>query len=147
MRLTSRIDYGLRAMLYLALNYGGGPIQNSDISRRQKIPDQYLKQILPTLRRRGLVVSARGPQGGHRLSRPPAEMTVGEVIQALDGGLEILDFGAEGRRMPEAAETGKILEEFWTDLRKEMERTLNTTTLDDLCRRKRKSDQSFIYHI
>jgi Rrf2 family cysteine metabolism transcriptional repressor len=147
MRLTSRIDYGLRAMLDLALNYGSGPIQNSDISRRQNIPDQYLKQILPNLRRRGLVVSARGPQGGHRLAHPPSETTVAQVIQALEGGMEILELADEGRRMPEGAETGRILDEFWKELSRELEQILKTTTLDDLCRRKRRRDQSFTYHI
>lgn len=146
MRLTSRIDYGLRAMLDLALNHGSGPIQNGEISRRQHIPEQYLKQILPALRRRGLVVSARGPQGGHRLARPPDAITVAEVIQALEGGMEIFETGEDHRRAG-TAETGRILDEFWGQLRHEMERILTTTTLDDLCRRKRRRDQSFIYHI
>jgi Rrf2 family protein len=145
MRLTSRIDYGLRAMLDLALHYGSGPIQNGDISRRQNIPDQYLKQILPTLRRGGLVVSARGPQGGHRLARPPGATTVAEVIQALEGGMEL--FELDRGRKAAGGESGVILDEFWKELRNELEQTLRTTTLDDLCRRKRRRDQSFIYHI
>ena len=147
MRLTSRIDYGLRAMLDLALNFGGGPIQNHDISRRQHIPEQYLKQILPLLRRRGLVTSSRGPQGGHRLAHPPVDISVAEIIRALEGGMEILEMGPERKQSGTATETSRIIDDFWVEVRTEVERIMGATNLDDLCRRKRRRDQSFLYHI
>ncbi len=147
MRLTSRIDYGLRAMMDLALNYGSAVIQNHDISRRQRIPEQYLKQILPSLRRRSLVLSTRGPLGGHRLSRPPSEISVAEIIEALDGGMNLLEMGGDGKGEAPAAESGRILAEFWNELRVEVDRFLKDTSLEDLCRRKRRHDRSFIYHI
>lgn len=146
MRLTSRIDYGLRAMLDLALHFGGGPLQNHDISQRQQIPEQYLKQILPALRRRSLVTSVRGPAGGHRLARRPDQVTVAEVIRALEGSFEILEVGPGGSN-GDPPEAGRILGEFWADLRQELEDFLEATTLEDLCRRKRHHDQSFTYHI
>lgn len=144
MKLTSRIDYGLRAMLDLALHAGGGPVANHDISRRQRIPEQYLKQILPALRRTGLVQSTRGPTGGHRLARRPEEVTVAEILRALEGSLDILDVGKTGKS---GGESARILGPFWADLSRTVEGFLESTTLDDLCRRKRQHDQSLIYHI
>jgi Rrf2 family protein len=143
MRLTSRIDYGLRAMLDLALHAGGGPVANHDISRRQRIPEQYLKQILPALRREGLVVSTRGPNGGHRLARRPDEVTVAEVLKALEGRFEVVGAGKGAT----GGESARILAQFWGELSQAMEQVLEGTTLDDLCRKKRRHDQSLIYQI
>src|SRR5574337_1096527 len=72
-------------MLDLAYHYGQGPIQSGDIAGRQYIPEQYLDQLLITLRRAGLVKSVRGPQGGHMLARHPHQIMMGEVLQALEG--------------------------------------------------------------
>ena len=61
------------------------------IAERQGIPEAYLEQLIAILRREGLVISNRGAQGGYRLVRPPAEITVGEVLRALEGGLNLVD--------------------------------------------------------
>src|SRR5579883_1468442 len=74
MKLTMKSDYGLRAMLDLAQYYGQGPVQCSDIARRQDIPEYYLDQLLISLRKAGLIRSVRGRQGGHLLAKPPAPM-------------------------------------------------------------------------
>lgn len=132
-------------MLDLALHHGGGPVQNQEISRRQRIPEQYLKQILPALRRRGLVTSARGPLGGHRLARRPDQVTVAEILHALEGGLQVFDIGPAGAAA--SADTGPTLSGFWSDLRLELERFLEGTTLEDLCRKKRRHDRALTYHI
>ena len=144
MRLTSRIDYGLRAMLDLALHAGGGPVPNHDISHRQRIPEQYLKQILPALRRQGLVVSTRGPNGGHRLARRPEEVTVAEILKALEGRLDVVGLG---KGTAAGGESARILAQFWGEFSQAMENVLEGTTLDDLCRKKRRHDQSLIYQI
>jgi len=83
MKLTMKGDYGLRAMLDMAAYYGQGPIESADIASRQFIPEQYLDQILMALRKEGLVKSIRGPKGGHMLAKPPAQITMGQVMQAL----------------------------------------------------------------
>ena len=84
MKLTMRGDYGLRAMLDMAAYYGQGPIESADTARRQYIPEQYLDQILMALRKEGLVKSVRGPKGGHMLAKPPAHITMAQVMQALE---------------------------------------------------------------
>src|SRR3989442_8767251 len=85
MKLTMKGDYGLRAMLDMAAYYGQGPIESADIARRQYIPEQYLDQILMALRKEGLVKSIRGPKGGHMLAKPPAHITMAQVMEALEG--------------------------------------------------------------
>ncbi len=87
MRVSTRSDYGLRALIELAGHYGRGPLQSSEIALRRHIPEQYLDQLLTSLRKSGFIRSVRGPSGGHELVRPPQEITVKEVIEALEGTL------------------------------------------------------------
>jgi len=85
MRISSRADYGVRALFDLAQRYGGGPTQAREIAARQAIPEAYLHQLLGALNRAGLVRSTRGPLGGHELTRDPAEITLWDVFLVLDG--------------------------------------------------------------
>jgi Rrf2 family protein len=87
MRVSTRSDYGLRALMELAGHYGQGPLQSSEIALRRHIPEQYLDQLLTTLRKAGFIRSTRGPSGGHELIRNPAELCVRDVISALEGSL------------------------------------------------------------
>ncbi len=80
-------DYGVRALIELALHYGEGPLQSAVIAGRQQIPEAYLDQLLTSLRRAGLIRSVRGPQGGHALIRDPAQLRLTEAIVALEGSL------------------------------------------------------------
>jgi Rrf2 family protein len=91
MRLTMKSDYGLRAMIDLAAHYGQGSIPSAAIARRQLIPEHFLDQTLITLRRAGLVRSQRGPQGGHSLAKPAAQITMLDVLTALEGVPATLD--------------------------------------------------------
>jgi Rrf2 family protein len=80
-----RSDYGAHAVIELARQYGGGPIQCAEIAARQKIPEAYLDQLLASLRRAGIVRSVRGPHGGHELAHDPHRLTLGDVVTALEG--------------------------------------------------------------
>lgn len=84
MRLTTKGRYAVTAMLDLSLNYGKGAITLADISERQCISLSYLEQLFARLRKQGLVSSSRGPGGGYRLSRTATEITVMDVIAAVD---------------------------------------------------------------
>jgi Rrf2 family cysteine metabolism transcriptional repressor len=86
MRFSMKTEYGMRAVLELAANAGGGAIQSGEIARRQRIPGPFLDQVLMTLRRAGLIDSVRGPHGGHRLARKPEDIRLDEVISCLEGG-------------------------------------------------------------
>lgn len=87
MRVSTKGDYGLRALIELASHYGQGPLQSSEIALRRHIPEQYLDQLLTTLRKAGFIRSVRGPAGGHELVRPPAQICVRDVIETLEGSL------------------------------------------------------------
>lgn len=86
MKLNAKTEYALLAMVQLAEDHAlGVPASMRALVERQPIPDGFLVQILQDLRRAGLVTSTRGASGGYRLSRPPAEITVADVVDAVEG--------------------------------------------------------------
>ena len=91
MKLSTRGRYGIHAMYDLAEHYGDGPQSIKCIAERQGIPEAYLEQLIAILRKEKLVISNRGAQGGYRLACEPAKMTVGQVLRALEGGLNLVD--------------------------------------------------------
>ncbi len=87
MKVSMRVDYGLRALVDLAQHYGRGLVQTGAIARRQDIPGPYLEHVLTDLRRAGIIQSRRGPQGGHSLARSPEEVRLDQVIGVLEESL------------------------------------------------------------
>lgn len=86
MKLSTRAEYGLRAMFELAAKYNqGGPISLRIIAEEQGISESYLEQLIAVLRKTGLVESVRGPQGGYMLASSPDSITVGDVVRVLEG--------------------------------------------------------------
>ena len=85
--LTAKAKYGIKAMIYLAGSYRGNWAQAGEIADTQQIPRQFLGNILSELRMAGLVHSKKGKGGGYFLSRPPAQISIGEIIRVLDGPL------------------------------------------------------------
>ncbi len=144
MRISSKGDYGLRALFDLALHYGHGPVRSRDIAERQTIDENYLNQLLIQLRRAGLVQSLRGPQGGHLLAKEPAEVTLLEALQALEGPIVELAEGVQPAPRPDEA---AIINNVWFGLRGVCEAYLATQTLEDLAQRKRQRDGQTMYYI
>ena len=91
MKLSTRGRYGIHAMYDLAVHYGDGPQSIKMIAERQTIPEAYLEQLIALLRKAKLVISNRGAMGGYRLAHQPEEITVGQVLRALEGGLNLVD--------------------------------------------------------
>ena len=87
MKISTKGRYGCRAMLDLANRYGHGPIMVKDIAARQELSEKYLEQILSELRKAGLVNSVQGKNGGFQLAKKPDQITLFDVINALEGGL------------------------------------------------------------
>ena len=143
MRISCKVEYGIRALLDLALHAQGEPSLSRETAQRQGIPETYLNQLLLQLRRSGLVTSVRGPRGGHMLARPANTITVLEIMEALEGPLVVV---AEGMpAMP--TETDAILSSLWDDLRATMRDHLSRTTLQELVERKQLRDGQFMYEI
>ncbi|MBC8458735.1 MAG: Rrf2 family transcriptional regulator [Deltaproteobacteria bacterium] len=91
MKLSTRSRYGTRMMLDLAQHYDEGPIQMGDIARRQDISVKYLEQLIIPLKKVDFIKSVRGPKGGYMLARPPEEITIGEIVKVLEGGIDLSD--------------------------------------------------------
>jgi len=139
MRVSSRADYGVRALFDLAQRFGAGPTQAREIAARQSIPEAYLHQLLGALNRAGLVRSTRGPLGGHELTREPREITLWDVFLVLDGPdrRAHLHMGANLEQ--------DIVHQCWHDLQAQATGFLAAITLEDLVERQRQglaSDRS-----
>src|SRR5437764_9401074 len=85
LQVSQRAHYGLRAMTELAKSYGQRPVSLAEIAGVEQVPAGYLEQLAIPLRRAGLIEGTRGANGGYRLTRPPADVTVGAVMRALEG--------------------------------------------------------------
>jgi Rrf2 family protein len=90
LRFTKRADYGLMAIHYIAINDGFGAVSAKRIAEEFAIPPELMAKILQRLAKQGLVVSTNGPKGGYALARRPTEVTVGQVIRALEGPINIV---------------------------------------------------------
>lgn len=134
MRVSSRADYGVRALFDLAQHFGGGPTQAREIAARQGIPEAYLHQLLGALNRAGLVRSTRGPLGGHELSREPSEITLWDIFLVLDGPdrRSHLHMGKDSDR--------DVVHRCWHDLQEQATSFLGSITLKDLVERQRAVD-------
>ena len=149
MRISTRGEYGVRAMLDLAMHYGQGPIALKLIAERQDISEHYLEQLVGTLRKAGLVTSVRGAQGGYQLARPPVEVPISDIIKTLEGPIAPMDCVDDDEGCCNLIErcATRLL---WQRLRDSMEEVLDNTTLACLCQeamRLKAKDDSFMYYI
>jgi len=129
MRLTTKGRYAVTAMLDLALNAKDRPITLADISQRQGISLSYLEQLFSRLRKQDLVSSARGPGGGYRLSRNASEISVAQVIAAVDEKVSVTRCGGKGDcQNGEACLTHKL----WCSLSDQIQDFLTGISLGDL---------------
>jgi Rrf2 family protein len=145
MKLTMKGDYGLRAMLDMAAYYGQGPVESAHIASRQDIPEQYLDQILMVLRKEGLVKSIRGPKGGHMLAKPPGQITMAQVMQALEGYVPPMQC------LPDpgfcSLSPGCALREVWQKIDAMTQQILSSTTIEELAQRHRIGSTETMYYI
>ncbi|HKO87110.1 MAG TPA: Fe-S cluster assembly transcriptional regulator IscR [Burkholderiales bacterium] len=129
MRLTTKGRFAVTAMLDLALHSGRGPVTLAGISRRQSISLSYLEQLFGKLRRHALVESVRGPGGGYHLARSPEDVSVAQIVVAVDEALDATQCGGkenchdEGRCMTH---------DLWTRLNEKMFAYLESVKLSDL---------------
>ncbi len=125
MHIPAKVDYGIRALLTLAA--AGVPQTAEALAAEQGLPPRFLGAILADLRRAGLVASQRGAEGGYRLARAPDEITMADVIRALDGPLaEVRGFRPEATTYVGAAEH---LQQIWVAVRASLRAVLENVTL------------------
>lgn len=134
MKITKKGEYAMRALVDLALNYKKGLRQIQDIVREEDIPEKFLEQILVTLKNAGFVQSKRGIGGGYFLSRPPDEISLGEVIRLIDGPLAPLGcVSAEHVNCPKEITCG--IRSVMLDVENATAEILDRVTLTDVCKR------------
>src|SRR5438105_4439661 len=153
MYFSAKGEYGIMAVLELALANGSAPVQAKSIADRQGIPLRFLEQILSALRHAGLIESSRGAHGGYRLTKPPDEIRVGDVIQAVEGPIVMTSRAVprqgNGTGNSHRTSHGSLVQGVWKEVKDSVLETLNRTTLADLCKRARDLEEQrvLMYHI
>ncbi|MDB6167519.1 MAG: transcriptional regulator, BadM/Rrf2 family [Verrucomicrobia bacterium] len=126
MKISAKVDYACRVLAEMARLHGtAGFTQIEPLAKAEAIPANFLAQILCELRENGLITSKRGTQGGYALARPPDQITLYDIMKAIDGELVEFASSPEGR-------TGRRMKEVWSELRAVVEEKARGFTLDTL---------------
>lgn len=137
MKVSKRGEYGMRALCHLAQHHDQGLVHIRAIANAEEIPAKFLEGILLHLKRAGYLISRRGNEGGYSLSRPPEEITIGDVIRVLDGPLAPLSSAAELRELMERNPRQVGFYAMLMDVRDAVSQILDKTTLADVILRSR----------
>ena len=140
LRLSTKGRYGTRAMLELALSEGKGPVLLREIAQRQGISVKYLEQIIPALKSAGLVNSSRGASGGYFLAKPAKKIKVKEIVEALEGPLNIVECVGD----PGLCQDSEICvtRDLWNEVSEHISKLLESKTLADLVQKHKDKQKS-----
>jgi Rrf2 family cysteine metabolism transcriptional repressor len=136
MKISTKGRYGTRAMIDIGENHGNGPVPLRQLAERQSISMKYMEQIIPLLKASGLIRSVRGAKGGYALAKAPREITLGDMIQALEGSWSLVDCVEDASLCERSGEC--VTYEIWNDLHRAIHKILDSTTLADLIARQKK---------
>jgi len=139
-KLSTRGQYGTRALLELALHQGDGPVLLRNIAQKQQISLQYLERLISPLIAGGVVRSTRGAKGGVSLARAPEEIRLSEVVRLLEGSVAPVECVDN----PEACNRSElcVTRDIWGELKQAIDDVLDSTTLKDLVERQKRKKQS-----
>ncbi len=129
MKISTKGRYGIRLMLSLALHYEQGTLSLKAIAKEQDISEKYLEQIVNPLTKCGLVQSYRGAQGGYLLTRPPKEITIGEILRILEGSLSPVDC-VDNPTCPNSDSCASL--SIWKKMKDALDDVVDNITLADL---------------
>jgi Rrf2 family protein len=132
MKLSTKARYGVRALFDIAFYNEGKPTQARDIARRQEVPLRYLEQIFQELRRAELVQAKRGPKGGYSLARQAQRITLGDVVRAVQGPIELT------REEPDPLPTRggpSLCPDLWSEVAQKVSQAFDSLTIQDLVAR------------
>jgi len=129
-------------MFELALHYKGGAVSLKKIAQQQDISEKYLEHLFASLKKAHLLVSVRGAQGGYRLARPPAEITVGDIVRVLEGTVSVTDCAADH---PDGEVCSRlehcVVHKVWIKVKDRINEVLDGITLEDMCEEYRQSQR------
>ena len=149
MKVSLRATYGIMAAIDLAMGTGTMPIQARIIARRQAIPARFLEQVLHAMKKAGLVTSLRGAQGGYVLTKKPADLSIAEILEALDGPL-LPSAGMNGQSASRRLSKPELLlGRVWEQVHQAERQVLEAITVEELAEQQRILEQqrSLMYHI
>lgn len=137
MKISTRGEYGIRAMLYVAMHADEGPVTSREIAAQQAIPEPYLRQILANLAKDGLIHSNRGPQGGHVLGRSASDISLRSILVALEGHTTSVDHILAQPCSIGVGTAHCAIREVFLEVKDAVERLLESTSLETLALRQR----------
>ncbi len=141
MKLSTKGRYGLRAIVDLAVYSEKDSVSISRIARRQNISERYLEQLAGKLKKAGLIMSTRGAQGGYRLARPADEISVGDVLRALEGNLEAVE--CQGLKPEGGCESADfcVTKHVWQKINESITQAVDEIMLEELIEESKKSQE------
>ena len=138
MRISTKIRYGARAMLELASRYGEGPVDLKEIAKKEDISLKYLEQVIIPLRTAGLVKSIRGSKGGYSLARPPSEICLNDLVEILDGPIDLIECLKDPKGCPRSPSC--VTRDIWMGASDAIHKIFNSITFEEMVNRKREKE-------
>lgn len=130
MKLSTKGRYAARLMLELALHYGQGPVLLKDVAQRQEISEKYLGHLIAPLKAAGLITSSRGAHGGYTLARVPRDITLADIVGAVEGNLNVVECVSSSKICHRVDLC--VTRDIWSQLSAKIKEVLNSTTLQDM---------------
>jgi Rrf2 family protein len=132
MLFTTKTEYGLRAMVALAKSKDSEPLSLSEISKKEHISQSYLEHLFAKLKADDLIVSVRGANGGYKLARTPKQISMFDIVEALEGALAIFQCNSGGGRISTCVPGKCLTRKIWQEVQAKTVGTLRKFTLNDL---------------
>ena len=150
MKLSSKTEYAILALLELGQRYDKGLVLSREIASSRDIPESFIERILLTLKNGGVIVSVRGANGGHCLARDPGEVSVREIIELFEGSLAPIDCVNERISSLSACcsiEASCVLKDLWQKMYDSMLASIENVTIKDLVTQERSQKEGTVNHI
>lgn len=142
MKISTKGRYGLRAVMDLCINSNGDYVSLISIAERQNISKNYLEQVFSALRKTGIVKSVKGSQGGYLLNGKTSEMTIGNILRALEGDLSVVKEEQSNSKIEYC-----IKMNLWDKIDQKLYQIIDNMTLEDLINEYNKGTDSMMYYI
>jgi Rrf2 family protein len=149
MKLSSKTEYAILALLELGQRYDKGLVLSREIASSRDIPESFIERILLTLKNGGVIVSVRGANGGHCLARDPGEVSVREIIELFEGSLAPIDCVNERISSLSACcsiEASCVLKDLWQKMYDSMLTSIENITIKNLVTQERSQKEGSMYH-
>lgn len=141
MKISAKSEYGIRAVLDIAIEAGKGPVQVREIAQRQSIPKRFLEQILAGLKRASILESFRGAQGRYQLGRPAEKITLADLIQAIEGPIILMECTSVETSSRCRQSSSCVVKEVWSNVQSVLVETLSSITVEEMCRRRKERER------